>query len=248
MSSFSDSLRFWRQARRLSQLDLALEAGVSARHISFLETGRARPSAEMIGRIGEALSLPLDARNQMLTRAGFAPRFARRGWNDAEMAPIRHAVDRMLTAHAPYPGIAVDADWTVLRLNAPAASLFGALGLVEGGSFIDLMLSEVLPPIVENWPEVAHHAARRLRLESAARGGVPRFDTAADTLARIPAPRGIASAPVVPTVIRLGETRLSLFSTIAQFGTPEDLMLEDLRIELFFPMDEATETALTATT
>ena len=244
MTAFAETLRFWRQARRLSQLDLALEAGVSARHLSFLETGRARPSPEMIARLGEALALPLDARNQMLTRAGFAPRYTARGWNDAEMAPIRRAVDDMLASHAPWPGLAVDADWTVLRLNPAAATLFGALGLQEGGSFLDLMLSETLPTVVENWGEVAHHAARRLRLESAARGGIPRLDHAAEVLARVPRPAGTRDGPVIPSILRLGDRRLALFSTIAQFGTAEDLLLEDLRIELFFPMDEASAAAL----
>jgi transcriptional regulator with XRE-family HTH domain len=246
MSQFADTLRFWRQARRLSQLELALEAGVSARHISFLETGRARPSTEMIARLGSALSLPLDARNQLLTRAGFAAAYLSRDWNDAEMAPIRRAVDRLLASHAPFPGLAVDADWTVLRLNRPAAGLFGQLGLAEGGSFLDLMVSDALPSVIENWPEVAHQTATRLRLESAARGGVPRLDAAATHLAQVPPPRDGSAGPVVPVNLRLGDSRLSLFSTLAQFGTPEDLLLEDLRIELFFPMDDATETALRA--
>ncbi|MCT4683999.1 MAG: helix-turn-helix transcriptional regulator [Roseicyclus sp.] len=248
MSQFAETLRFWRQARRLSQLELALEAGVSARHISFLETGRARPSAEMIGRLGAAMALPLDARNQMLTRAGFAAAYAARDWNDAEMGPIRHAVERMLAGHAPFPGLAVDAEWTVLRLNPAAAALFGRLGLSEGGSFLELMLSDRLPALVENWPEVAQHTATRLRLESAARGGVARLDAAAAHLAQVPHPRGTSTGPVVPVTLRLGDSRLSLFSTLAQFGTPEDLLLEDLRIELFFPMDDTTEAALRALT
>ena len=246
MTGFPDTLRHWRQARRLSQLDLALEAGVSARHISFLETGRARPSAEMVLRLNEAMVLPLDARNQMLTRAGFAARHSARSWDDAAMVPIRHAVDHMLTAHAPWPGLAVDADWTVLRLNPPAANLFGGLGLSEGGSFLDLMLSPNLPEVIENWPEVAHHSARRLRLESAARGGVDRLDRAARLLAQAPPPKGMVDGPVVPVILRVGSHRLSLFSTIAQFGTPEDLLLEDLRIELFFPMDAETGAVLRA--
>ncbi len=201
----------------------------------------------MVGRLNDAMMLPLDARNQMLTRAGFAPRHGARPWDDAAMAPIRRAVDHMLTAHAPLPGLAVDADWTVVRLNAPAARLFGPLGVSEGRSFLDLMLSPGLPDMVENWPEVAHHAAHRLRLESAARGGVDRLDHAARRLAPDPAPKRMVDAPVVPVILRLGSQRLSLFSTIAQFGTAQDLLLEDLRIELFFPMDTETEAILRAT-
>ncbi|MEQ8368284.1 MAG: helix-turn-helix transcriptional regulator [Roseicyclus sp.] len=246
MTEFANTLRSWRRARRFSQLDLALEAGVSARHISFLETGRARPSADMIGRLSEALHLPMDARNQMLTRAGFAARFKERAWDDAAMAPMRKAVGHMLDGHAPYPGLAVDALWTVLRMNPPAAAMFGPLGVAEGGSLLDLMVSDHLPVLVENWPEVAHHTARRLRLESAAQGGIKRLDAVADALSRMPAPRAGSAGPVVPTIYRWGDRRLSLFSTIAQFGTPEDLLLDELRIELFFPMDSETDMALRA--
>ncbi|TPG42621.1 XRE family transcriptional regulator [Sphingomonas koreensis] len=244
MTDFADILKRWRKTRRLSQLGLAMQADVSARHIAFLETGRARPSAAMIGRLGDALRLPLDVRNQMLTRAGFAQRYVSRQWDAEDMAPVRAALDYSLHRHDPYPALAVDRLWSVIALNAPARTLFGALAIDEGSSLLDLMTSDALPPFIENWPEVAYHAARRLRTESAAQGGVERLDHAADMLASVPGARQIPLGPVMPTIYRIGEVRLSLFSIIAQFGTPDDMTLDDLKIELYFPCDSQSDEAL----
>ena len=244
MSTFPESLKTWRKVRRCSQLDLAVEANVSSRHISFLETGRARPSPEMILRLGDALGLPLAARNQMLTQAGFAARYPARRWDAEEMAPIREAMEYTLAGHAPYPAIALDRLWTLVRMNGPAKMLFAPLSIAEGDSMLDLLMSDALPPLVENWPEVAHHSAQRLRTESAAQGGVGALERAADYLSKATPPETPAAGPVVPTIYNLGPMRLSMFSTIAQFGAPEDLTLDDLKIELFFPADEATGVVL----
>lgn len=241
MSDFCQMLKSWRTARRYSQLDLALEADISARHLSFLETGRAQPSREMVARLGDALQLPLDARNQMLTHAGFAVRYKGRDWDDAEMSPIRNAIDHMLRQQMPFPGIAVDRLWTVREANSAALQLFAPFGVGKGSSLLDLMISDALPAVVENWPEVAHHTAMRLRTESLTQGGIPELDRAVEYLAQIPMPKGTVSGPVVPTIFRQGDLRLSFFATIAQFGTPEDLLLDDLKIELYFPSDKATE-------
>lgn len=243
MSNFSDLLRHWRHARRLSQLDLALEANVSARHISFLETGRARPSREMITQLGEALTVPLSARNQMLAATGFTPRYETRDWDEAEMAPIRRAIDRTLDRHAPYPGIAIDHLWRLTRMNMPAKQIFGMLGLAEGGSLLELLRNPLLWHVIENWPEVAHHSMMRLRTESTAQGGVPELDAAAAFLAEH-ADAGHSAGPAVPTVFRFGDQRLAMFGTIAQFGTPEDTTLDTLKIELFFPSEVETERTL----
>lgn len=247
MADFAQTLKTWRHRRRFSQLGLALTADVSVRHIAFLETGRARPSAAMVIRLGEALALPLAARNQMLMQAGFAPRYAAHGWDDAAMRPIRAALDHMLTRHAPYPAFALDRAWVVRGMNAPSRRLFGPLGLVEGASLLDLMLSDALPAAVENWAEVATHTVRRLRTESAAQGGAAALDRAADRLsAALPDPPHQPAGPVTPTVLRSPAGRLTLFATIAQFGTPEDVTLDDLKIELWFPGDAATDAALRA--
>jgi len=245
MTQFSDLLRQWRRTRRLSQLDLALQANVSARHISFLETGRARPSREMIVQLGEALTIPLPARNQMLAAMGFTPRYAARTWDEAAMAPIRRAIDRTLDNHAPFPGIAIDRLWRLTRMNAPAQKMFGMLGLTEGSSMLDMLRNPQLWDMVENWPEIAHHSMLRLRTESTAQGGVLELDAAATFLATH-AKSGPDIGPTVPTVFRFGDQQLSMFGTIAQFGSPEDATLAELKIELFFPADTTTEQALVA--
>lgn len=244
MNAFPETLKTWRKTRRLSQLDLALEADVSSRHISFLETGRARPSRDMIGRLSDVMQLPLAARNEMLTHAGFAAQYSARDWDDADMAPVRKAIDHMLDRHAPYPALALDQLWVLQKMNRPARTLFAGLNVTEGDSLLDLMMSDRLPPLIENWPDVAHHAAQRLRTESVAQGGIAALDRVAAHLVQVPGRSYTALAPVVPTIYRLGEARLSLFATIAQFGTPEDLALNELKIELYFPADEASRIIL----
>lgn len=246
MSTFPAALRTWRTARRYSQLELSLEADISSRHLSFLETGRAHPSRAMVERLGDALRLPLSARNQLLVQAGYAARYPSRSWDDGEMAPLRNAILYTLDRHAPYPALALDRLWTVRFLNAPARWLFGMLGVGEGDSLLDLMRSEHLPSMVENWPDVAHHVAQRLWTESAAQGGVPELERTVAHLARGAAPLEAAPGPVVPTRLVAGDVRLSLFATLAQFGTPQDLTLDDLKIELYFPADAETEAALRA--
>lgn len=243
MNNFSQTLKTWRNARRYSQLDLANEADISGRHLSFLETGRARPSREMVARLGDALQLPLDVRNQLLTDAGFAAHYARRDWPDNEMAPIRSAVDRMLETHMPFPGLLVDRFWKIVQFNATASALYGQFGIGLGSSLVDLVTSDVMPNFIENWPEVAHHIAKRLRVESMTLGGIPEFDLAVTKLARVDGFTGTGSSPVIPTIFNNGDYRLSMFATIAHFGTPEDVMLDDLKIELYYPMDTETESA-----
>jgi len=246
---FGQALRNWRGKRRRSQLDLGLSANVSARHISFLETGRARPTRAMVLMLCKALDMPRAERNRLLTAAGFAPLYAARDWSAAEMAPARAAMEHMLTHHAPYPGLALDRHWRLLRLNAPAAHLFGAFGIGEGDPLLDAILdSKAMLDAIANLPELAAHMAARLRTESAHHGGDPVLEAYASRLDTLAGDSRAPMAPLpafVPTRITLGTTRLSLLSTIAQFGTAEDIALRDLRIELMFPADEATRTALT---
>ncbi|MEO0918246.1 MAG: helix-turn-helix transcriptional regulator [Pseudomonadota bacterium] len=241
MLDYANLLKEWRKHRRLSQLGLALEADVSARHISFLETGRSRPSAEMIVHLCEVLDMPVDVRNQMMKAAGFAPRYTSTPLDDTAMAPIRQAIAHMLDRHAPYPGLVLDRDWNAVKLNAPARMLFAALGLAEGDCLLDLITDPIMPSVVENWPEVAHHTMLRLRAESLAAGGVPRLDAAVSLLSdvaqgSVPA----ANTPTIPTIYRMGDQRLSLFGTIAHFSSVNDETLADLKAELFYPADEAT--------
>lgn len=248
MTEFRDSLRHWRAVRRFSQLELAMKADISPRHLSFLETGRAQPSRDMVARLGDALQLPLGARNEFLTLAGYAVRYQGRDWEAEDMAPIRQAIERLLEQQLPFPGLALDRLWRIRRANASALALFGSLGLTVGDSLLELMCSETLPALVENWPEVALHAARRLHTESLAQGGVPELDQAVAKLAQAPKPAAASTHPVIPTILRFGDSRLSMFATVSQFGTPDDLLLEDLKIELYFPADQATADAFTAMT
>jgi hypothetical protein len=188
----------------------------------------------------------------LMTQAGFAARYPGRAWDTDDMAPVRAAVRHMLASHAPYPGIAIDRVWTILEMNAPAQKLFGVLGVAEGASLLDMMVSPALPPLIENWAEVAHHVAQRLRVESAAQGGVSGLDQVAAFLSNVPfdniRDRLKPLSPVVPTILNIGSARLSLFATIAQFGTPDDLSLDDLKVELYFPTDAESERTLKALT
>jgi transcriptional regulator with XRE-family HTH domain len=247
---FGTLLKDWRCERHMSQLDLGLAANVSARHISFLETGRSMPSRSMVLQLSETLSVPRAARNVLLNAAGFAEAYRSRDLGEADMAHIRAAVEWTLQRHDPYPGFALDKHWVVIKANASAARLLGAVDLKPGDSLLQALLdSEKLRNALENWPEVARHMVARLRTENAQLGGDPVLTGAADKLANdagliAPATIGELSA-VVPTRLRMGDTTLSLFSTIAQFGTAEDITLAELKIELLFPADDATRAVLT---
>ncbi len=244
-NTFGPMLKDWRTRRRISQMDLGLDAGVSARHISFLETGRARPSQAMVIQLAETLGVPLAARNTLLSAAGFAAHYRARDLGARDMAPIRAAVDWMLDRHAPYPGIAIDRHWTLLRLNAVAAQMFGTFGVGEGDSLLEAFLAPGPGrDAVENWAEVARHMAVRLATESAHVGGDAYLDAAAERLLAEAGPRPPApgeTAAVIPLKYRLGEVRLAFITAITQFGSTEDIALSDMKIELMYPADDVTK-------
>ncbi len=246
---FGKALKEWRNCRRISQLDLGLRAGVSARHISFLETGRSRPSREMVQRLSEHLEIPLSSRNALLNAAGFAAVYSSRDLDDDEMAQIRAAIDWTLRRHEPFPAMALDRYWNVVRTNTPGSRMLSVIGLRQGGSMLDAITdTERMESAVVNWSEVAQHLLGRLRTESAFVGGDPVLDGAADRLAAAQPPRraegGGPLPAVVPIEFRVAGATLSLFSTIAQFGTAEDIALADLRLEMYFPANEQTREAL----
>jgi transcriptional regulator with XRE-family HTH domain len=247
---FADNLKDWRRRRGLSQLRLGLEADVSARHIAFLETGRSQPTRAMVIRLSEALEVPRVERNVLLEAAGFAAAYQRRDLDAAEMRSIQSAVDWTLSRHAPYPAFAYDRHWDLVALNDPAARILGAAGLGVGDSILDAMLApSPLRSAIENWPEVAHHIHARLKTESRHLGGDAVLSAAAEKLAdEIGEPKsGTTSLPaVITTRYRLGPDLFSFFSTIAQFGSAEDIALAELRLELLFPADQATQQALEA--
>jgi len=245
--SFGSALKDWRSRRRMSQLDLGLTANVSARHISFLETGRAQPSRSMVIQLCETLDIPRVDRNALLNVAGFASSYSRRELDDADMTHVRAAVDWTLKRHDPFPAMAVDRHWTLVRCNKTAIRLMSPMDTCEGDSLLDLFAdSDRMSHFIENWPEVARHMIQRFRTESAHLGGDPVLDQAANKLADEFEPdegNGVLPA-VIPTRYSTGDMTLSFFSTIAQFGTAEDIALAELKIEMMFPADDVTRDLL----
>lgn len=243
---FGAFLRDWRQMRRLSQLDLALAAGVSSRHLSFLESGKAAPSRGMILRLAAALDMPKPAANDALKAAGYAAAFPSLPHHSPDLEPVRQAISLMLERHAPYPGVALDRYWNVIDANEAAISLISTAGPVA--NMIDLLIAIADTGIVENWEEAALLSLARLRAEIAHLGGDEKLQGCAARLAEHPrlAAADISSVnfnqAVIPTKLRLGDDRLSLFSTIAQFGSVQEVNASEIRIELMFPADQETAT------
>lgn len=249
--TFGSTLRYWRSVRRMSQLDLGLTANVSARHISFLETGRASPSRAMVMQLCETLNVPRPERNTLLTAAGFASAYANRTPADAELEPVRSAIDWMLTRHDPYPAFAIDRHWKLEKLNKSASILLGAVGLEQGTSLLDFLCDRRrMMDVLENWQEVARHMLTRLRTENTHLGGDEVLNSAIERMNRIciAEPNGGSTmlSAVIPAIYKAGGQRLCFFSTIAQFGSAEDIALAELRIEMLFPADDATKEALLA--
>jgi len=245
-SDFGSILKEWRKVRRFSQLDLSLEAELSARHLSFLESGRSKPSREMVLRLSDALQLPRPAANQALNAAGFAPVYPSLPDDAPELAPVNKAIDNMLDKHDPYPGIAVDRHWNVVKSNQGAQMLLAIAGNDGPVNMMDVLLNSADIGILENWEEAALLTLSRLRTEILELGGDEKLSALAQRLAEHERVKNAdmsainLNQAVIPTIIRVGETRLSLFSTIAQFGSVQDTRAGETRIEMMFPMDEET--------
>jgi transcriptional regulator with XRE-family HTH domain len=240
-------LRDWRRRRRLSQLDLALEAGVSARHLSFLETGRSRPSREMVLHLSEQLDVPLRDRNRLLLAAGFAPAFDERPIDAPEMAPVREALDKILTGHEPYPAAVVDRWWNLVAANrsiavftdqVPAHLMEPPVNVLRVSLHPDGMASRIL-----NYGEWRAHLVDRLRRQVALTAD-PRLAELLDEITGYPGEPDELHGPggeiAVPLRFDAGGRELTFFSTIATFGTAVDITLAELAIEAFFPADQAT--------
>lgn len=246
MADFGPALKEWRTTRRMSQMDLALSAGVSARHLSFLETGRARPSRGMVLRLCDELSVPNAGRNQLLTAAGMAPAYASRSPDADDLKPLKEAVAWMLDNHAPYPAMALNRHWQLEAMNGPAAMMLNASGVQLGDSLIEALVSnDALRGALDNLEEVERHTLARLRTELTHFGRDPVIERAVGALqARVSRDETVLPA-VIPARYRMGDLLLSFFSTIAQFGTTGDLAMSELKVELMFPADDATRLALT---
>ena len=247
---FGPELKTWRQIRRMSQLDRAMGADVSARHISFLETGRSTPSRMMVNHLAETLNLPMAARNELLAKAGFAAAHGSRALDDDAMEPVRRAIEWTLSRHDPYPGLVMDRDWKIVALNQCATAMFNTLDLRVGDSLVDALFDPKVRDAVLNWPEVALHTVRRLRAEIAHYGEHPELKAAQERLMQTPEVLALETSaqlpPFVPAIYDAGGAKLSLFSTIAAFSSAEDIALADLRIELFFPADQESDALLSA--
>jgi transcriptional regulator with XRE-family HTH domain len=253
-----DLLREWRERRRRSQLALALDADVSARHVSFLETGRAHPSREMVLRLAEQLEVPLRERNALLLAAGYAPLYPERGLDDPALATARDAIDRVLTGHEPFPALAVDRHWTLVAANRALDPLLTHVAphlLRPPINALRVSLHpEGLAPRIANLPEWREHILSRLSRQialtadavlSELRDELESYDQrlASDGAGRDLDP--VSQGVVVPLRLRSEHGILSFLSTTMVFGTPVDLTLAELAIEAFFPADRATAEALT---
>jgi transcriptional regulator with XRE-family HTH domain len=247
-----EHLREWRQRRRLSQLDLALEAEISTRHLSFLETGRARPSREMVLHLAERLDVPLRERNVLLTAAGYAPVFAERALDDPALAAARAAIDLVLAAHEPYPALAIDRHWNLVSANLAVALLLGSVAselLRPPVNVLRLALHpQGLAPRIRNLAEWRTHLLARLRRQIELTADATLFDLLRE-LERYPAPRGsnrrdsggrAAAEVVLPVQIETEQGLLSLFGTVTIFGTPIDVTVAELALECFYPADPET--------
>ncbi|MBI1254857.1 MAG: helix-turn-helix domain-containing protein [Hyphomonas sp.] len=250
--AFAALLRRFRAARRMSQLDLALDCDVSPRHLSFLETGRAKPSREMVLQICEGLTLPLGSQNALLKAAGYAAVFPDSPLESEALGPFRVVLREMMDRHAPWPAILCDRHWRVRGTNATAAALLTPLQAEAGETSLVRILTDnpAAEAMIANLPEVVHEMRGRIALEALeAAGDLVLRDllTALDAASlRHPLPGGVHRRPLVPLIINVPRGQLSFLSTIAHFGTSEDVTIRDLRLELLFPADDFTRTALKA--
>ncbi len=255
---FGLHLRHWRQHRRMSQLDLANEAEISTRHLSYVETGRATPSREMVLRLAERLEVPLRERNALLVAAGFAPMYRQRGLDDPALAAARRAVDLVLKGHEPYPALAVDRHWHLVAANAIVPLLMAGAApelLQPPVNVLRLSLHpQGLASRIANLAQWRAHLLERLQQQIAATGDAV-LQALHDELAAYPvgdaghaasAGGGELSSVVVPFQLRTEAGVLSFISTTTIFGTPVDVTLQELAVESFFPADAATAQALAA--
>lgn len=252
--TFGVQLRDWRARRRLSQLSFACDAEISARHLSFLETGRSAPSRDMVLRLAEKLDIPIRERNSMLVAAGFAPVFPERALNDPALKAARDAIDIVLQGHKPFPAFAVDRYWNVVASNRALEPMYEGVAehlLSPPVHALRLCLHpEGLAPRTVNLPEWRAHLLGRLR-QQADHTGDAALSALHDELAAYPCPPAaahFAEAPgiVVPFQILVRGEVLSFFSTTTVFGTPIDVTLSEIALECFYPADRETDARVRA--
>ena len=246
-------LQYWRDLRGMSQLALAIEAAVSPRHVSFVETGRAQPSRAMILQLADALDVPLRERNGLLLAAGYAPVFRESPLDAPELRAVRTALDAMLAKHEPYPAVVMNRSWDILTANAGATRFFAHLlgdAPRQPGNVVRMMFDPAaLRPFVTDWDRVAEWLVRRVHREAV--GGVTDDATRA-LLAEVLAYPGVPErwalaapdaplVPVVPVAFTKDSRHYTFFSAVTTLGTPQDVTLQELRIECFYPVDAETD-------
>jgi transcriptional regulator with XRE-family HTH domain len=249
-AAFGGQLKQWRTARHLSQLALATEAGISTRHLSFLETGRAQPSREMVQLLTGMLDVPLGERNALLVAAGYAPMYAERPLGAPELAPVRRALEFILRQQEPFPALVLDRDWNIVMGNEASRRVFAPYK--NSTSTPNVMRTVFDPqqmrPFIVNWQEIAECLMHSVHREVSATGAASLVALRDELLAYpgVPArwrtPDAVALVdPLVAMQLRRGDASMAYFSTITQFATPRDITLQQLKIECFFPADGATE-------
>jgi transcriptional regulator with XRE-family HTH domain len=255
-------IRQWRSAKRRSQMDLALDAGISPRHLSFVETGRSNPSAEVLMTIADHLDVPLRTRNTWLLAAGYAPRYSEQSLDSARMLPVKAAIQRLLDTHDPYPGVALDKAWNVVLHNQAASRLLGMLPAFLQTPSVNIFKASLHPEgfaaMTKNFAEWGSYVVAMLqRLVLAGRDeNVMALAAEVATYPNVQALRASAATAaqaanpelqvLVPCVLQMGDNEVSLFTTLTTFGSPRDITLTELCIELFYPADTKTEQFLRA--
>ena len=255
--AFGELLKDWRARRRMSQLDLALDAEISQKHLSFIETGRSIPSRDMVIRLSEVLDMPLRERNRLLNAAGYAAMYMARSLDDPSLAAARAAIDQLLSAHDPYPALAVDPHWTLIAANQ---SLQNLLAVVADKALLEPPVNVLklslhpggFAPFIINLGQWRTHILMRLRhqMQASGDGALSQLLTELESL---PAPddnegQGDFGDVYVPLRLRLPMGELSFFSTTTVFGAPFDVTLSEIAVEAFFPADAATQAILRGTT
>jgi len=254
---FGELLRQWRARRRMSQLDLATEAEISTRHLSFIETGRSQPSREMVLLLSRALDVPLRDRNDLLTAAGYAAVYRESGFDAPAMAQARHALDFILRQQEPYPALVLDRHWNVLRVNEGSARFQArfldakAAALGPPNAMRLMFHPDALRPHIANWEATAASLIQWLHRDVVSGFGGATMKRLLDELLAYPdVPRqwrtldlDASTAPFLPIEFTKDGVTLRYFTTLTSLGTPHDITLQELRIESFFPADQATEEA-----
>jgi transcriptional regulator with XRE-family HTH domain len=244
-------LRYWRQERGKSQLDLSLDTGISQRHLSFVESGRSAPSRDFLSIVSDALNVPLRERNVLLLASGYAPLYNDQSVDAEQMAIVTRAIDRMLRQHEPHPALVLDRYWNVIRTNEAAPRLFGSFVDLESRpkprNLLDLMFDPTgMRPFVEEWEKVAGGLLQRVRREAVGQVLDAKLQELLKRLRQYPGVAGLKTplapqSPVLPMVFRKGNQRFSYFSLITTVGTPQCITAQELRVECMFPTDAKEE-------